>query len=68
MTRADAIREMDDVQLANYLCSIGGDKNGTNICEECRFWNRYSHKEIYGICEIMKYLHKEATGDAENWR
>ena len=57
MSRAEKIRQMDDSQLADYICDLMPDK-----CEQCRFGERIG--ETYG-CRLFGYL-REEVGDESN--
>ena len=50
MTIADRIRQMDDMQLADYLCFISDSQ-----CENCKFGKCGTE------CAAMKYLKKESV-------
>ena len=52
MTKADQIRQMDDAQLADLLCSLAETK-----CESCKFGN--APASDHDECAAMVYLHQE---------
>lgn len=52
MTRADQIREMDDCELANFVCDI------PLSCNMCRCCSKEG-------CRVMEYLQEEIQ-DKEN--
>ena len=49
MTRADRIRSMDDVELADYLC-----ESQEYDCGKCPYWDNGIKK-----CQVMPYLQEE---------
>jgi len=49
MTRADKIRQMDDTQLADTICSVMPGEN----CGSCRF------KAEMGRCSIFDWLRED---------
>lgn len=60
MTQAEAIRQMDDSQLADLLCSFaeGG-------CNRCPFANK--EDRTYPLpCGAMDYLHREVIDERSN--
>ena len=59
MTRADQIRQMDDVQLSEYLCSIVG-----TTCARCVFAGGRD-QEFPEPCGAMNYLHEEVQDDGK---
>lgn len=48
MTRADQIRQMDDNELADWICSIQPD------CDKCKFLQN-------GHCMVIEYVQQEVT-------
>jgi hypothetical protein len=51
MTRADQIREKDDVQLADWICSVQPD------CDKCKFLQ-------CGHCMVAEYVKEEVNEQA----
>ena len=50
MTRADQIREKDDVQLADWICSVQPD------CDKCKFLQN-------GHCMVVEYVQEEVEDE-----
>ena len=55
MTRAEQIRQMDDKELADWICKIQPD------CEKCKFLQ-------HGRCMVMIYVQEEAENEPSNRR
>ena len=50
MTIADKIREMDDTELANFICDTA------ETCNMCKYRSENG-------CTVMDYLHKEVDDE-----
>ena len=62
MTRAEKIRQMDDNQLADFLCSLT-----EGSCKECYFANK-ENRELPEPCGAMDYLKGEANEPVQSGR
>lgn len=53
MTRAEQIREMDDCELANFICDT------STSCTMCKYCSPKG-------CAVMEYLHEEVRKGDES--